>query len=541
MKLRGQRIELGEIEHALRALPGVDEAVVLVHADVLVAYISPAEVVQADETAEVAVPFGRVVAAEAAVEAVAAPTAAGEGGFGAAVPFGRVAALAGAASALPAYMLPSVVVGVREWPRTSSAKIDRNRLPPPEGGSGAAAEVVAPRSAAERAARDAIAAVLGLPAEGVSVEAGFFELGGNSLSAVRLARRLTEALGRQVGVADVLQRPTAAALAADDGGNDCAPPPLPLAHVVDTASSSPVHLPVSFQQAQMLTYQLVSPQSTMYNMLLPIPLPRTASRASVRGALEQLVRQHALLRSYYALDDASFSQIVLPAGGFEVPLVDDDEALQAPFDPLSAPPLRAQLLVASDGEAALVLSVHHVITDHQSMPIFVRHVLAFLADEAVAPLELQYADYALWQSQGRSEERVSAQLAWWAQHLAGVPPCMSVPLDAPRPAVQRSDSAKLATIEIDRATAARLHALCRAEATTMNVALLALWGAYLSRRSGERTVVVAQPHSLRHDERLSDTIGYFHTVMPLVSEADMARGAAPLLRAMHQELLEVSA
>merc|ERR1712086_775303 len=123
----------------------------------------------------------------------------GEGGFGAAVPFGR-------AAALPAYMVPSVVVGVREWPRTSSAKIDRNRLPPPEGGSGAAAEVVPPRSAAERAARDAIAAVLGLPAEGVSVDAGFFELGGNSLSAVRLARQLTEALGRQVGVADVLQR-----------------------------------------------------------------------------------------------------------------------------------------------------------------------------------------------------------------------------------------------------------------------------------------------------------------------------------------------
>ena len=166
MKLRGQRIELGEIEHALRALPGVDEAVVLVHADALVAYVSPAEVVHADETAE------------AAAEAEPAEgEAAGGGGFGAAVPFGRVAALAGAAAALPAYMLPSVVVGVREWPRTSSAKIDRNRLPPPEGGSGVAAEVVAPRSAAERAARDAIAAVLGLPAEGVSVEAGFFELG----------------------------------------------------------------------------------------------------------------------------------------------------------------------------------------------------------------------------------------------------------------------------------------------------------------------------------------------------------------------------
>ena len=181
MKLRGQRIELGEIEHALRALPGVDEAVVLVHAEALVAYVSPAELVQADEAgeaeAEAEAPFGRVAAAETAEEAAEAPVAADESGFCAAVPFGRVAALAGAAAALPAYMVPSVVVGVREWPRTSSAKIDRNRLPPPEGGSGAAAEVVAPRSAAERAARDAIAAVLGLPAEGVSVEADFFELG----------------------------------------------------------------------------------------------------------------------------------------------------------------------------------------------------------------------------------------------------------------------------------------------------------------------------------------------------------------------------
>ena len=177
MKLRGQRIELGEIEHALRALPGVDEAVVLVHADALVAYVSPAEVVGVEEADEADEAAAVAVTAEEAEGAVPPAAEAGGGGFGAAVPFGRVPALAGAAAALPAYMVPSVVVGVREWPRTSSAKIDRNRLPPPEGGSSAAAEVVAPRSAAERAARDAIAAVLGLPAEGGSVEADFFELG----------------------------------------------------------------------------------------------------------------------------------------------------------------------------------------------------------------------------------------------------------------------------------------------------------------------------------------------------------------------------
>ena len=75
MKLRGQRIELGEIEHALRALAGVDEAVVLVHADALVAYVSPAQVVHAEEAGGEA-----AEAAEAGgAEAVAVPAAAGEG------------------------------------------------------------------------------------------------------------------------------------------------------------------------------------------------------------------------------------------------------------------------------------------------------------------------------------------------------------------------------------------------------------------------------------------------------------------------------
>ena len=94
-------------------------------------------------------------------------------------------------------MIPSMVVGVDRWPRTSSGKIDRRRLPAASLASSACAvgSVVGPRSASESAAREAIAGVLRLGAESVSVEASFFELGGNSLRAVALARRLSDVLG----------------------------------------------------------------------------------------------------------------------------------------------------------------------------------------------------------------------------------------------------------------------------------------------------------------------------------------------------------
>ena len=89
------------------------------------------------------------------------------------------------------------------------------------GSSGSAGgAVVAPRTADEAAALEAFASVLGVgDAASVSVEASFFELGGNSLRAVVLARRLSAALGREVGVAEVLGRRTVAALShtASDG------------------------------------------------------------------------------------------------------------------------------------------------------------------------------------------------------------------------------------------------------------------------------------------------------------------------------------
>ena len=147
MKLRGQRIELGEIEHALRAQPGVVEAVVSIDAtgSTLHAYVSPSSVVSAP---------------------------AGE-----AVPFGRVPSLAGVRGALPAYMVPSLVVGLDEWPRTSSGKIARQRLPAVERPLGGAAEAVALRTPAETAVRAALASMLGLEAAAVSVEASLLRAG----------------------------------------------------------------------------------------------------------------------------------------------------------------------------------------------------------------------------------------------------------------------------------------------------------------------------------------------------------------------------
>ena len=214
---------------------------------------------------------------------------------------------------LPSYMVPSVVVGIDEWPRTSSGKIDRKRLPRRgdvrrgRGGGG----VMAPRTADEAAAREAFASVLSRAAEAISVEASFFELGGNSLRAVALARRLCDALGRQVSVADVLRSPTIAALSDGRGRGRGRHRCLRSSACVDGARLLAHAHATSWNQSQLLTVHVVDGATAAYNIPMTHWVDGSHSAWSVGVALGVVMDRHAVLRTTYEVDgEGGFAQRV---------------------------------------------------------------------------------------------------------------------------------------------------------------------------------------------------------------------------------------
>ncbi len=188
IKLRGQRLELGEIENVICSQPHVQQAVVLLdlQLDALVAYVSPALLIM--DSIE-------------------------DHSYTNALKCDQVHTLRGIVDALPAYMVPAFVVGVRTWPRTASGKLDRTQLPSPSSQLSCTSTLVSPRSLQEARVRTVFATVLRIPEDNIGVEATIFDLGGNSLRAVQIAAELTNSLGNEFNVSDVLQRQTVAALA----------------------------------------------------------------------------------------------------------------------------------------------------------------------------------------------------------------------------------------------------------------------------------------------------------------------------------------
>ncbi|MFE7593479.1 amino acid adenylation domain-containing protein, partial [Kitasatospora sp. NPDC057512] len=178
VKLRGFRIELGEIEAVLAAHPAVADAAVVVREDV------PGD--------------KRLVGYAVTSVGTDAP-------LGSATPDEL---RAHAAAELPAHMVPSAVVLLDRLPLTANGKLDRRALPAPEAPAAGAGRP--PRTPREQQLCELFAEVLGVAA--VGVEDDFFALGGHSLLVVRLAGRIREVLGLEVGIGALFQASTVAAL-----------------------------------------------------------------------------------------------------------------------------------------------------------------------------------------------------------------------------------------------------------------------------------------------------------------------------------------
>jgi acyl carrier protein len=112
---------------------------------------------------------------------------------------------------LPKYMIPSAFVFLDAFPLTPNGKVDRNALPAPSSQRAQQISFVAPRTQLEQT----IAAIWRevLKVDKVGLDDNFFDLGGHSLSIVKVHSKLCDHLKCNLTLVDLFQSPTIAALA----------------------------------------------------------------------------------------------------------------------------------------------------------------------------------------------------------------------------------------------------------------------------------------------------------------------------------------
>lgn len=440
---------------------------------------------------------------------------------------------------LPSYMVPAAIVSLEALPLGPNGKLDASALPDPWADSPTAADPADVLGRLCQLYADA------LGRQQVAPDDDFFELGGHSLVAAQLAESVASALALRVRVRDVFEASTPRALLARAEPTPGPAASIPVLPDADTR-------PLLGLQARLLAEHLLRPadapkRQAPFVLWLEEPVRPDVLQRCVEGVL---ARHDALAATYDIEDGVALQRRGDPD---RAPLALHDlrehpdpaaelarirsQLADRPLDLAHDGPLALTLVWLGSERAALLISMHHVISDFDSYFVFARDLLALYRaqlHDRPNPLPdrpLQYHDHAHWQAASAEEPQARAARAHWRRALASA---RQAPLLVERERTAGVGGlAEVDTVSLSPDQLGAIDRLSQELRTTRFVILQAALKVVTSCFREHPRVALASPVSTRIVPASHDAIGPFLSLAVLPDEIDMVCTFAEIVRTVH--------
>ncbi len=292
--------------------------------------------------------------------------------------------------------------------------------------------------------------------------------------------------------------------------------------------------PLSFAQQRLWFLDRLVPGNAAYNISAAFVLSGALDGPALERSVHAVIARHESLRTVF-IEDADGQPVqrvrAADAAGEAVQWADVSaeadpgaaarriaaEEAARPFELAQGAPVRVRILRLAATEHAVVCTLHHIVSDGWSTGVLIREIAAHYATPGtIAPLPVQYGDFATWQRAKLTGPELERQLGWWRERLAGLP-VLELPTDFPRPAVQSFRGARVA-LATDAALRDGLAQRAREAGTTLFATLLAAVQVALAAWSGQRDFAVGAPVAGRTRGELEPLIGFFVNTLVLRTE-----------------------
>lgn len=367
------------------------------------------------------------------------------------------------------------------------------------------------------------AEILGI--DQIGIHNDFFAMGGDSLLATDVLAHVFDVTQIELSLSTFFNGPTIAEVAQHlehsmhtGQARELSTPIVRVPHDVGS-------MPVSIAQERIWNFQQLVPDVPIFNVLYALRLTSPIDTAVLQKSIDEIVRRHEMLRTTFDVVHGRHVQIVAPH--LTVPLVSTDahgsenkenfvralvqRELRHCFE-LSRGPLIRTHLVAVDRQTQLFLvTTHVIIQDGWSLGVFIRELAALYAAFAagraspLAPLPIQYADFAHWQRGWRSRPDMVAQLQFWREQLHDPLPRMNLGTSQSADVDDFSTAQLKVALPADLAAAAKR--LSQAEGVTLFMTLLAALKTVFHRYTKELDLRVATHVANRNRPRTEGLIG----------------------------------
>ena len=504
IKIRGFRIELGEIESALTSQDEIKSSVVIAKDDKagnkrLIAYIIPAEENTGLNIEKLRESLSRT---------------------------------------LPDYMVPSLFVKLEEIPLTSNGKVDRKALPDPEGNIEKTHEYVAPQTEVERKLAQIWKEVLGV--ERVGIHDNFFELGGHSLLATKIISKIRTEFNNELPLKVLFENTTIKGLSksidtSQLGQNKVNKIPVAL---------SEGNFPLSYAQKRLYFLYDINKASTAYNMPIVTKLDGDFNKEMLAEVFNKLIDRHESLRTSFQLVNNEPIQKIEKQVKIEIEYFQSqEEGIQPivdkfvrPFDLSQAPLLRVGVVETKLKEKIMLVDIHHIITDKVSNTILKDDFYKIYQGNALAPLAIQYKDYAVWQHAEEQQTKILKQEKFWLKELHGSLPILKIPTDFPR-TNHESDQGGFVSVYLSLEENALVSSYCKKHGITTNMLIYSVFSILLSKLSGQKDLIIGLSISGRNYTELEEIVGMFVNSLPIRSFPDHNKPAKDFIQEVKATLL----
>jgi non-ribosomal peptide synthetase component F/thioesterase domain-containing protein len=289
----------------------------------------------------------------------------------------------------------------------------------------------------------------------------------------------------------------------------------------ETALDEPYTMPASAVQERFWLLAKLDPTSPKFHMRATVRLTGTLSQDVLEKSFQGLVDRHEILRTTFSELDTGLVQVIESTKKFslsvvdltEVPESDREEKLQEllreearhPFDLQHGPLFRACLFRLRPDDFVLIITTHHILADGWSQRIVqdelwsMYEALAGAHSPSLAPLPIQYADFAAWQKDWLSSQEATEHLNYWLKQLDGPLKVIDFPTDRPA-ALRMTSNGGVESFAVPGVLLQALKNLGKSEGVTMFTLTLACFAILIHRCSNQPSMLIGSAVANRRPE-----------------------------------------
>ncbi|WP_428231986.1 amino acid adenylation domain-containing protein [Flavobacterium sp.] len=327
---------------------------------------------------------------------------------------------------------------------------------------------------------------------------------------------------------------------------------------------SPVPVSESYElsagQRRLWTLSQFDGGSVVYNMPMSTTLKGSYDMEYFQKAIAATVNRHEILRTTFKMDEnGEVRQYVQPAADLNLKLsyIDfrndiDKEASVAryiaedsfvPFDLETGPLFRVSLLQIEDATYVFYYNMHHIISDGWSMNVLSKDVFTFYESfvngkvPSLAPLNIQYKDYANWQALQINTTASTKDKAYWLENLGGELPILDLPSEKRRPSVKTHRGRNLRTY-ISGEITEMLQRFTKENNSSTFISLLTTINILFHKYTSDTDIIIGSPVAGRNHADLEDQIGFYVNTLALRNTVNAEENFISIYQRIKEQTLE---